>query len=323
MQQLNIHEQEAFEPAERESAAKWIHLYALTAVLFIGLPRLGLLALALRRLRQVDQRVPLESTLRALYEKLVRHVTGRESIVIVLPFAHELTPERQTALRVLVRRIWPETGALDFRATVAYGDEDEALEALEWPPAVLEKRAASRRTVRLVVVMSLSATPENEVHGHFLRELSGRTPPAVRRTMADWPWCSTRLRFTRSSIRSLKSNAASANAAPYGNGSSILPSSQSSPRTRGFTSGGRSGGNGDGLVTGHSSQTGQSAPIEELPSPSVSEGERTHRARSRISMTWVTSSSTGQRRPMPSYPHESMPSSGPMKRAPRSRRVVT
>jgi hypothetical protein len=180
MQALNIHDQETIKPNQRESAAKWIHLYALTAVLFIGLPRLLLLGLALRGLRQVDRRVPLEPTLRMIFEKLVRQVTGRESTVMVLPFAHDLTPERQTALRVLVRRLWPETGSLLFRPVVAYGEEDEALDLLEWPPVVAGKKPASRPAVRLVVVMSLSATPENEVHGHLLRELGARTPPVVR-----------------------------------------------------------------------------------------------------------------------------------------------
>ena len=59
MQRLNIHDQEKLPPAERESAAGWIHLYALTALIFIGLPRLGLTVLMLRRGRRIESHAPI------------------------------------------------------------------------------------------------------------------------------------------------------------------------------------------------------------------------------------------------------------------------
>lgn len=179
MQLLNIHDQEKMEPHERESAARWIHMYALTAVLFIGLPRLGLASLAWRQLRRIDARTPLEPAVQVAFEGLVRQVTGRESPVWVLPFAAEPPDDRQHDLRAALRRLWPETGTALFLATVPYGGEDEALEKLAWPPQA-EKRTAATPPTRLAVLMSLSSTPENEVHGQLLRELNQRAASGSR-----------------------------------------------------------------------------------------------------------------------------------------------
>lgn len=178
MQRLNIHDQEKLPPAERESAAGWIHLYALTALLFIGLPRLGLIALMLRRERRIRSHAPVEPALAAVHASLVRQAGGQGIAVSILPFAADPEPSRLSDLRGVVRRIWPDTGAIDIRPTLAYGEEEDGVDALAWP--VPTKSGPPRPSPRLVLLMSLSATPEREVHGELVRALDARAAGAAR-----------------------------------------------------------------------------------------------------------------------------------------------
>jgi hypothetical protein len=178
MQRLNIHDQEKLPPAERESAAGWIHLYALTALIFIGLPRLGLMALMLRRGRRIQSHAPVEPALAAVHTSLVRQAGGQGIAVSILPFASDPEPSRLSDLRTVVRRIWPDTGAVGIQPTLAYGEEDEAVAALNWP--VQAKSGPPRPSPRLVLLMSLSATPEREVHGELIRALDARAAQAAR-----------------------------------------------------------------------------------------------------------------------------------------------
>lgn len=178
MQRLNIHDQEKLAPAARESAAGWIHLYALTALIFIGLPRLALMGLMLRRGRRIETHCPAEPAVAAAHAALVRQAGGQGVAVGVLPFAAEPDPARLAALRVVLRRIWPETGQVTIHPTVAYGDEDDSVAALGWPAAGKAGSAGAR--ARLVLLMSLSATPEREVHGELVRALDARAAQGAR-----------------------------------------------------------------------------------------------------------------------------------------------
>lgn len=181
MQGLNIHEQEKIEPAVRESGAKWINLYAVTALLFIGLPRAGLAWVAWRRLRRLRTHAPVDAELRFIFRDLVRRLDGGGVPVLLLPFCHELSSARQAAVHTLTRRLWPDVGEVEVLPVVPYGGEDEALETLTWPalpPSAMAKPKPLRAAAlpRLMVLMSMSATPEDEVHGHLLRVLASRLP---------------------------------------------------------------------------------------------------------------------------------------------------
>lgn len=176
MQRLNIHDQENMPPAERESAAGWIHLYALTALIFIGLPRLGLTALMLRRGRRIESYPPAEPALAAVHTALIRQAGGQGIAVSILPFAAEPDPLRLADLRTVVRRLWSDTGAVTIQPTLAYGEEDDGVEALVWPSPARPGRSSPR----LVLLMSLSATPEREVHGELVRALDARAALAPR-----------------------------------------------------------------------------------------------------------------------------------------------
>ncbi|MFN0130516.1 MAG: hypothetical protein ACKV19_27970 [Verrucomicrobiales bacterium] len=178
MQKLNIHDQEKIPPAQRESAAGWIHLYALTALIFIGLPRLGLISLMLRRGRRIDTRAPVEPAIAAAHTALVRQAGGLGIPAGILPFATDPEPARLAELRCAVRRLWPDTGAVAVQPTLAYGEEDDGLADLPWPAPA--PPGPGHPSARLVLLMSLSATPEREVHGEFVRQLAARAMLAAR-----------------------------------------------------------------------------------------------------------------------------------------------
>ena len=176
MQRLNIHDQEKLPPAQRESAAGWIHLYALTALLFIVLPRLALMALMWRRGRRIDAQAPVEPLLAAVHALLVRQAGGQGAAVMVLPFAAEPDPARLADLRLVMRRIWPDTGEVTVHSTLAYGEEDEGVEMLDGPvQGSVPQAPGAAPASRLVLLMSLSATPEREVHGQLVRTLDARS----------------------------------------------------------------------------------------------------------------------------------------------------
>jgi len=184
IRRLNIHEQDSVSPAQREGAAKWIHLYAVTAALSIGLPRLLLALLAVRRLRHLHEHAPVEAELRLYFEKLVQQATGRELEIGVVPFNCELTESRREALSAILLRVWPMAARVDVRAPVAYGQEDALLSSLASGKADGARAGKSAKPLppRLGVVVAMTATPEEEVHGYFLRELQTHVPTGAEDT---------------------------------------------------------------------------------------------------------------------------------------------
>jgi hypothetical protein len=161
---LNIHAQASLPPKERETAKEWIHCYALTALLLIVLPRLALVGWAAWALRRGAAADGVKRDLVHWHDALQREARGAGLVITALSFAHELSPRRRDEARGLLHRIWPSAGHVEFAPVIPYGDEDDALEA--------GKETWSRR---MAIIMSLSATPEDEVHGAFVRALADRS----------------------------------------------------------------------------------------------------------------------------------------------------
>lgn len=180
MQRLNIHDQEQLDPHDRESAAKWIHLYALTVLIFIGLPRSVMAFAAWRTLQTMRVKAPVEKDLDDTLQRLARQALGQELGIALVPFNVDLSPARSEAARQLLHRVWPAAGRVDFHAPVAYGDEDDWLDGVDF--SAEPARGRTSLPPRLALVMSLSATPENEVHGELLRALQERVPVSTEET---------------------------------------------------------------------------------------------------------------------------------------------
>jgi hypothetical protein len=155
LREMRVHP-ELQRPVATASAAPFIHLWAATAGLFIGLPRILLIALALREGRK--ERPNWEPDLQAYVAKIQQAAAGQVAVVDVLPVY--FTPEAASAeaMRHCVLQHWGGKARVNFLTPLTLGDEDAGLSA--WQPA-------SHGTV---VAFSFASTPEQDVQGEVIRE---------------------------------------------------------------------------------------------------------------------------------------------------------
>ena len=142
------------------NAAPWIHLLAATAFLFVVLPRL---ALALGTTLVVWRRsfsAPDAPVARALLPQRLRRGGGRGSAEASwrsCPTPTSPSAAASTALRRLIPAALGETMAVDMRAQIRYGEEDDFLQHLP------DRGGAIADVIALL--FSLAATPEDQSHG--------------------------------------------------------------------------------------------------------------------------------------------------------------
>lgn len=147
------------------SAAPWIHLLALTLVLFVVLPR-GVLALvAALRAHWLSRRfaLPLADP---YFQRLVRQQQGDVAQVAVLPYASTPTPQATLGLQALLLPALGDGMRLRVLPTVAFGAEDEAAGVAVPAPG----------TTLAIALFDLSATPETDSQGRFARRLAAQAP---------------------------------------------------------------------------------------------------------------------------------------------------
>ena len=140
-------------------AATWIHLIAITAVLYIVLPRLLAAGAVTFGLWNLSRRIPLPANLlgytRALVIGVGSGAVGETANVV--PYAYE---PKATSIAGLESLLGATLGAnLKMRTgdPVKYGDEE----------TVAARLAATTATWH-VILMTLASTPEVENHGAFL-----------------------------------------------------------------------------------------------------------------------------------------------------------
>jgi hypothetical protein len=145
-------------------AAPWLHLYAVTAGLFILLPRALLAALASVMEWRRGSRFPLRFD-DVYFQRLVRQLRGESARVRIVPYAVDVSPDAAEALRALMARVYGAKAAVEIAPAIAWGRE-EAL-----PDSVAPSGVAA-----LAALFSLAATPEAENHGALLAALRARLP---------------------------------------------------------------------------------------------------------------------------------------------------
>jgi hypothetical protein len=149
------------------SAAPWIHLYALQLLLWVVLPRLALALWAGARARKLQRHFPLPLG-EPYFQRLIRQQRGGAMPVRVWPHARVPDERALATLKRLLVDAFGEGAALTIAPTVAYGAEDEPLDA------------GADGALR-VVLCELGATPEPESQGRLLRALTprGAAPPLL------------------------------------------------------------------------------------------------------------------------------------------------
>lgn len=145
-------------PDKSGDAAPWIHLWAMTAVLFVGLPRLLLIAVESRRCARLGRGLRLavpETYLR----RLLAAADGSVRRIEVLPYSHRPGNQQFATLKGLLLDLFGSRSDVGLQPTLDYGAAAE--------PETVD--AACR-----VVLFSLAQTPEIEVHGELLGEFRQR-----------------------------------------------------------------------------------------------------------------------------------------------------
>ena len=143
------------------NAAPFIHLWATTAGLFIGLPRLLLLLLAGRQLH--NSRPDDASMLSGLEDRYRAEAAGQTSLVTIRPIYFEPESASQEAIRLCVLHLWGGKTRLHYLAKVELGEEAEGLRTEASPES------------STVLAFSFATTPEQDVHGELIREMASRT----------------------------------------------------------------------------------------------------------------------------------------------------
>lgn len=149
-----------------ENAARWIHLLAATATLFIVLPRLVLAAFLTASIwRRMLQASP-PASLAAYFRSVFGGFEGERGAIAVLPYAYEPFGGATAGLRRLLSSAFGDALVITLHAGARYGEEETSLRQLA-------DRGDTTADV-IVLLFSLAATPEDENHGLFITGIRDR-----------------------------------------------------------------------------------------------------------------------------------------------------
>jgi hypothetical protein len=156
-----------FTAGSGENAARWIHLYALTFALVVLVPRCVLAFVAALRAWNLARRFPLPLD-DAYFVRLRRGWSGTPVTVQVLPYSYHLHEAQRGPLITALRMIVAPRSEMTIRDTLPLGAEDD-LSRWVGGPTVPPADEGTHRV--FVALFALSATPEREQHGAFVRAL--------------------------------------------------------------------------------------------------------------------------------------------------------
>jgi hypothetical protein len=139
-----------------QGAAPWIHLWAVTAALVVLLPRLALAAVELVRQARLARTLPIEP-LRGSFRALLAPARGQGTLVQVLPYSLRLDARAMDQLGELLHEVFGVQADVRIAAPLEYGAPADG---------------ASPVPSCFVVVYPAVQSPEREVHGRFLQELT-------------------------------------------------------------------------------------------------------------------------------------------------------
>lgn len=148
------------------SAADWIHLIALTAFLYIVLPRLALATASSVSLWRALQNPQLPDGFMP-YARTILRQTGRvtQLTASVVTYAHTLSRDALAGLSALLSDALGGEVKVEVSVSVPYGEEDDFAKRVRGSPLT----EASCH----VLLMSLSNTPESENHGAMIEAMQG------------------------------------------------------------------------------------------------------------------------------------------------------
>lgn len=152
-----------------ENAARWIHLYAATCILFIGLPRLVLALASTSAADRLRGSFPLDLNAIGLAvgsgNPLEDSNNPKAKLFSVIPFNRKLNDQDLELVRLFAFGEAEGPVNLNVCDEIEYDEVDEYFRAFKSPKP---------EPFRYVLMFNLAATPENEVHGDVIRRLQQR-----------------------------------------------------------------------------------------------------------------------------------------------------
>jgi hypothetical protein len=154
-----------------ENAARWIHLWALTLVAGVVVPRLALAVFAAGQARRLARALPVPLG-DAYFQQLLRVLGGPATPVRVLPYSYHLSAAARAGLQTALEARF---GAVELALSAALplGAEDDLapwLQAAASPAPPMGARQGEPAPVH-VALFALTATPEREAQGAFVKAL--------------------------------------------------------------------------------------------------------------------------------------------------------
>jgi hypothetical protein len=148
-----------------QNAGNWLLLWAVTAAVFVVLPRLLLAFLSGLEAEVLRRRLPVRQDF--YFRSLLRDALGEPGKARVVAYGIDLVGDRRQLLDRMLGAALGGKVSLSFDPPVAYGSEDDWLSA----------NANLSGSDFLILLFSLSSTPEAENHGAFAgavrRQLTG------------------------------------------------------------------------------------------------------------------------------------------------------
>jgi Protein of unknown function (DUF2868) len=140
-------------------AAPWIHLIAITATLYIVLPRLLAATAAFLGLWRYSRSAPIPASLLGYARALLMGVGsgGAAETASVISYAYEPKPPSIAGLESLLAATLGGHLKIEMRDPIRYGDEE-----------TVAARLAGTSATWHVILMTLASTPEVENHGALL-----------------------------------------------------------------------------------------------------------------------------------------------------------
>jgi hypothetical protein len=145
-------------------AALWIHLYAVTTLLVVVVPRSVLAAWESWRVRRLAENVPVDLR-EGYYLRTLARWRGDATRVEVLPYSLQPTASESETLKKLLHGVFGARSHVGVRQSLEYGAEVADVMAISASPEAPDREACR------VVLFNLAQTPEREVHGSFLRRI--------------------------------------------------------------------------------------------------------------------------------------------------------
>jgi len=141
-----------------ESAARWIHWYALSVGALVVLPRLALAALARFQEARLSRRFPLPLD-DPYFRRLLAGFSPNRLQLRVLPYSYTLDETSLHGLREAAQALLGDNTDLSLRPSVPFGAEDSALVGVD---------PGERDVALTIALFNLASIPEHENHGRFL-----------------------------------------------------------------------------------------------------------------------------------------------------------